>query len=170
MVSLWSRRSVRWPLAFVCSTLVSAFLTFDSLCTFSSPCEDDWTSVWLAALAITSLVAAFGWAGVVLLPLTTVMFGTLYEEYVWTRPPGLPEGMDYIAYYPSSVAFLLVFAVPFAIVVALTRTALLKHAMHGSAPDGMAPAGKARPDCPASASPPIGATHCRHRRWGTRRW
>jgi len=144
MVSLWSRRSVRWPLAFVYATLVSAFLTLDSLCTFNSPCEDDWTSVWIAALGIASLVAAFGWVGVVLLPVTTVMFGTLYEEYVWTRPPGLPEGMDYIAYYPSSVAFLLVFAVPFAIVVALTRTALLKHVMHGPGPDRMAPFGERR--------------------------
>ena len=59
--------------------------------------------------------------------LVTQVFAEFYEAYWWTPPAGIHESMDYIAWYPSNVGYVMVFAVPFAALLAGARNALLTH-------------------------------------------
>jgi hypothetical protein len=119
----WARAVVRWPAAIGLAIALGAYLTLADLQT----AEQDGGSnlyVAIAAVGIAVLIIGVGWHGVWLMPLTTVGFAAIYEAHFWTRPPGIGQGIDYLAYHPTSVGLLLVFAVPYATAIATIRTVL----------------------------------------------
>lgn len=119
-------RAIRWPLAFLCAVPLGVYLTLAGMQPMDGTAPDDTAYTVIGMLGIAGLVLAFGWPGVIALPFVTVTFASVYEQYFWDRPEGLPEpGMDYIAYYPSSIGFVMFFAVPYACVLMLPRTAVL---------------------------------------------
>ncbi len=118
-------RAIRWPLAFLCAVPLGAYLTLAGMQPMDGTDPDDTAYTLIGALGIAALVLAFGWPGVIALPVVTVTFASVYERFFWDRPEGLPEsGMDYIAYYPSSVGFVMFFAVPYACALMLPRAAV----------------------------------------------
>ncbi|MDA0185579.1 hypothetical protein OJ997_35065 [Solirubrobacter phytolaccae] len=125
-------RATHWLLAAACSVPLGAYLTLADLQTPSGVDPDETAYFLIGTAAITAFVAVFGWAGVFLPPFVTVLFANVYEQYFWDRPPGLPEsGMDYIAYYPSSVSWVMLAAVPYAFLVLLVRIGICRHRTRG---------------------------------------
>ena len=121
---------LKWPIALAVALAVGAYMSLGDLVT-SRPADagDGTPFVLLSGLGILALVALIGWHTLWLLPLVAQLFAWTYERWFWDKPEGIGRGMDFLGYYPSSVGVLMVFAVPFAGLLALLRSLLLGRSM-----------------------------------------
>lgn len=87
---------------------LGAWLSLGDLTTASDQHPDElrYSVVGLTGMAV--VVGVVRKHALWLIPLATVGFARVYEEWFWTAPPGMPGGMDGIGWSPSDV----IFAVP----------------------------------------------------------
>lgn len=79
----------------------------------------------VAAVLLAGLVVLIGWQALWFVPACTLGFAVIYEQWFWTAPPGVGDGMDSIGYRPTSVIAVLVLGVPFVLAAAALRDSIL---------------------------------------------
>lgn len=137
-------RPTRWALILACSVALGAYLTLGELRTsWDEPEPNTGVYVLVSAFGIALLVGLAGWHSLWLMPVVTIGFASLYEAVLWTRPPGVGEGMDYISFYPTSVFYGMIMAVPYAGLLAAIRTTLKKRERFAWAPPSVSRSGDA---------------------------
>ena len=128
-------RLVRLLACGACVLALGAYLALGDLKTSfdAEPRHDVFLVVSLVGLA--GVVALVGWHAVWLVPAAAAAFGVTFETCFWTAPPGVGDGMDSIAFYPSSVLYLVGPVALVAALMAAVRTLVLRH-RRTAEPDG----------------------------------